>query len=100
MELFNKKILSAKKREKENKNKNNNINNKKQKEIKNKKDKENKDKDIPVKINIIKTYIKPTLIGLNNIGATCYINSTLQCLSQTEGLTNYFLNEKNKDKIQ
>ena len=99
MELFNKKILSAKKREKENKNKNNNINNKKQKEIKNKKDKENKDKDIPVKINIIKTYIKPTLIGLNNIGATCYINSTLQCLSQTEGLTNYFLNEKNKDKI-
>ena len=41
----------------------------------------------------------PTLIGLNNIGATCFINATLQCLSQTEDLTNYFLNEKNKDNI-
>ena len=45
------------------------------------------------------TYKKPTLIGLNNIGATCYLNSTLQCLSQTTILTNYFLNEKNKEKI-
>ena len=31
------------------------------------------------------------LIGLNNIGATCYMNSTLQCLSNTEKLTEYFL---------
>jgi len=44
-------------------------------------------------------YNEPTLIGLNNIGATCFMNSTLQCLSQTKSLTNYFLNEKNKDKI-
>ena len=44
-------------------------------------------------------YDEPTLIGLNNIGATCYLNSTLQCLSQTEALTKYFLNKKNKDKI-
>ena len=42
---------------------------------------------------------KPILIGLNNIGATCFMNATLQCLSQTKGLTNYFLNEKNKDRI-
>jgi ubiquitin C-terminal hydrolase len=27
------------------------------------------------------------------------MNSTLQCLSQTKGLTNYFLNDKNKNKI-
>ena len=27
------------------------------------------------------------------------MNSTLQCLSQTKELTNYFLNEKNKDRI-
>ena len=39
------------------------------------------------------------LIGLNNIGATCFMNSTLQCLSQTKSLTNYFLDNKNKDNI-
>ena len=49
---------------------------------------------------IIKSlYKNPPLIGLNNIGATCFINSTLQCLSQTEGLSNYFLEAKNKDRI-
>jgi len=42
---------------------------------------------------------KPILIGLNNIGATCFMNSTLQCLSQTKSLTDYFLNEKNIDRI-
>jgi ubiquitin C-terminal hydrolase len=47
----------------------------------------------------IPQYQRPTLIGLNNIGATCYMNSTLQCLSQTEALTNYFLDGKNKDKL-
>ena len=30
--------------------------------------------------------------GLNNIGATCYMNATLQCLSNTKKLTDYFLN--------
>ena len=33
----------------------------------------------------------PILVGLNNIGATCYMNSTLQCLSNTNKLTEYFL---------
>ena len=30
-------------------------------------------------------------IGLENIGATCYMNATLQCLSNTKSLNNYFL---------
>ena len=47
----------------------------------------------------IKLYNSPTLVGLNYIGATCFMNSTLQCLSQTESLTNYFLREKSQNKI-
>ena len=49
--------------------------------------------------NPIKLYTSPTLIGLDNIGSTCFINSTLQCLSQTELLTNYFLKVTNEYKI-
>ena len=46
----------------------------------------------------------PIIIGLNNIGATCYMNATLQCLSNTDKLTKYFLNKYkfipgNKNKI-
>ena len=53
-----------------------------------------------VKIQPIQKYVKPPLIGLQNIGATCFMNSTLQCLSQTKKLTNYFLDEKHRNKIQ
>ena len=53
----------------------------------------------PKKPGPISTYTKPTLIGLNNIGSTCYKNAVLQCLSQTKDLTNYFLNDNNYDKI-
>ena len=44
-------------------------------------------------------YDSPTLIGLNNIGVTCFMNSTLQCLRQTKDLTAYFLNEISKELI-
>ena len=40
---------------------------------------------------------KVVLIGLNNIGATCYMNATLQCLSNSKQLTEYFLNNYIKD---
>ena len=39
-------------------------------------------------------------IGLANIGATCYMNATLQCLSHTLNLSNYFLNKKNEKLIR
>jgi ubiquitin C-terminal hydrolase len=48
---------------------------------------------------IIATYKAPTLIGLNNIGSTCYKNSVLQCLSQTHDLTNYFLKPESQKNI-
>ena len=34
-------------------------------------------------------------IGLNNIGATCYMNATIQCFSRTTKISNYFLNPEN-----
>ena len=52
-----------------------------------------------VKIKPLDSYKSPSLIGLKNIGGLNIMNSTLQCLSQTKGLTNYFLSDKNKEKI-
>ena len=43
-------------------------------------------------IKNIRKQPKIILIGLDNIGATCYMNSTLQSLSNTVKLTDYFLN--------
>ena len=39
------------------------------------------------------------LIGLRNIGATCYMNATLQCLVNIKELTNYLLNANNFSEI-
>ena len=36
---------------------------------------------------------QPLIRGLNNIGATFFLNATLQCLFNTKELTDYFQNE-------
>ena len=50
--------------------------------------------------DIIKNFKEPILVGLNNIGATCYMNATLQCLSNTKKLTEYFLNKFKYDNAK
>ena len=40
------------------------------------------------------------LKGLNNIGSTCYMNATLQCLLHVSELIQYFINEYPNDRVQ
>jgi len=73
-----------------------------EKEIQKLKKSDKKDGKIKLKLKLKDNLLSlknPTLVGLNNIGATCFMNSTLQCLSQTKNLTYYFLNKDNKDRI-
>ena len=45
--------------------------------------------------NVNFNYIKsPSFRGLDNVGATCYMNATLQCLANIKPLTEYFLQKK------
>jgi len=37
--------------------------------------------------------------GLDNIGATCYMNATLQCLANIKPITEYLLNQNNYDLL-
>ena len=40
--------------------------------------------------SIIDEFSSPPLIGLQNVGATCYMNATLQCFCQIKKFVNYF----------
>ena len=40
------------------------------------------------------------VVGLNNVGATCYMNATLQCLVHVKKLTQFLLNPEQMQMIQ
>ena len=73
-------------------------NNNRQREIENKqKIKILFDNKLKNNINDKKYSTQLKSIGLDNIGATCYMNATLQCLSNTQELKKYFLEKYNKE---
>ena len=59
----------------------------------------NNDKTIKTQDDIRTTFIYPTLIGLQNIGATCYMNATLQCLCHIDKFVNFFKYNKQANFI-
>ncbi len=41
----------------------------------------------------------PGVVGLHNIGNTCFMNSMLQCLSNSKPLTEYFLSDRYLEEL-
>ena len=90
LEIKNSKKSLEQEKQNKNSNKNNYLNN----ELKQEKDKLIKaQKRIEQLESELKKDPQPQIVQLNNIGATCYMNATLQSLSNTKPLTEYFLNK-------
>lgn len=56
-------------------------------------------KKVSVSIEPVESNAARGLMGLTNLGNTCYMSSALQCLSNLEVLRTYFLQETFKDEL-
>ena len=62
-------------------------------------DEESSEEGTPNKQVAKKQNSRNGITGLQNLGNTCFMNSGLQCLSNTKELTDYFLSQEYKSHI-
>ena len=110
-QLFLNKFININNKNHNNKQINNNINNNNNKKFiinvklkpnpqQEKKPNKNRSASAPkIRASNIILMSKTNANGLANIGATCYMNATLQCLAHIQRLTHYLLNSETKKKI-
>ena len=73
---------------------------KKDKEQKEKDEKEKKEKEEKEKRERINLDNREYSLGLDNVGATCYMNANLQCLAHIKRITEHVLNYKRLGKLK
>ena len=91
--------LEKQRLEKEKKEKERQEKEKKDKEQREKEEKEKKEREEKEKRERINLDNRDYSLGLDNVGATCYMNATLQCLAHIKRITEHVLNYRRLGKL-